>query len=248
MSKLTHLDGDGTARMVDVSGKEAVAREAEAEAVVVLAPEAYEAVKAGNAPKGDVLGTARIAGIMAAKKTAELIPLCHPLPLAKADIDFAWDDARSAIRITATAKTTAETGVEMEALTAAAIAALTIYDMVKALDKGTVIESVRLLAKSGGKSGPYKAPIAKASPHAVPRPKVLMGEVSAPRPDPSAKRDAFRAFMTARHLRATEWAKQAGVPAAQIYAYLTGRSRGLGDDVAEKLARAARVRVEDLFR
>ena len=137
----------------------------------------------------------------------------------------------------------------MEALTAASVAALTIYDMTKALDKGAVIESVRLLAKSGGKSGAYKAPLAKPGP--VParvRPKTLMGEVSAPRIDSNAQREAFRAFMTSRHLRATEWAKEAGVPAAQVYGYLTGRSRNLSNDAAERLARAARVRVEDLFK
>jgi cyclic pyranopterin phosphate synthase len=246
MSKLSHLDGDGAAHMVDVSDKDVTQREAAAEALIVLSPEAYAAAKDGNAPKGDVLGTARIAGIMAAKKTADLIPLCHPLPLTKIDIAFEWLDERCAIRIAATAKTAAQTGVEMEALTAASIAALTIYDMTKALDKGAVIEGVRLTAKSGGKSGPYKAKA--AAPRPVARPKTLMGEVSAPRPDPNAQREAFRSFMTAHRLRATEWAKQAGVPAAQIYSYLTGRSRALSAGTAERLARAARVRVEDLFR
>jgi cyclic pyranopterin phosphate synthase len=242
MSKLTHLDAQGAARMVDVSAKVSTEREASAEALVVLSAEAFAAAKAGNAPKGDVLGTARIAGIMAAKKTHELIPLCHPLPLAKIDVDFEWLEARNAVRITAFAKTKAETGVEMEALTAASIAALTIYDMVKGLDKATTIESVRLLAKSGGKSGAFKA---KPVPRA--RPKTLMHEVSAPRADPNAEREAFRVFMTSRRLRATEWAKQAGVRAAQIYGYLTGRSR-LDTATAERLAKAARVRVEDMFK
>jgi len=245
MSRLTHLDDQGAARMVDVSHKDASAREASAEAVVVLSPEAYAVAKAGNAPKGDVLGTARIAGIIAAKKTSELIPLCHPLALAEVGVDFEWQDARHALRVTAFAKTTAQTGVEMEALTAVAVAALTVYDMVKALDKGTVIESLRLLAKSGGKSGAYKAPRANnAAPRAVTHPKALMSEAA----DPNARREAFRAFMTSRGLRATVWAKQAGVAAPQIYAYLTGRSRGLGAEVAERLARAAQVRVEDMFR
>ncbi|HWA90326.1 MAG TPA: cyclic pyranopterin monophosphate synthase MoaC [Rhizomicrobium sp.] len=157
MSKLSHLGPDGAARMVDVSDKAVTAREAAAEAAVVLSAEAYRAAKAGNAPKGDVLGPARIAGILAAKKTSELIPLCHPLPLSKIDIDFAWQDERRAIRITALVKTNAQTGVEMEALTAVSVAALTLYDMVKALGKDTVIETVRLLTKSGGKSGSYKA-------------------------------------------------------------------------------------------
>ncbi len=256
MRKLTHLDAQGAARMADVSDKDATEREATAEAVVVLSAEAYAAARDGNAPKGDVLGPARIAGIMAAKKTSELIPLCHPLALSKADVDFEWLDERRGLRITAFAKTRGPTGVEMEALTAATVAALTVYDMVKALDKATAIESVRLLAKSGGKSGSYRATnpktqVAAARANAAPaRPKTLMGEVSAPRAvaDPNAAREAFRAFMTARRLRATEWAKQAGVPAAQIYAYLTGRSRGLDGDTAERLARAARVRAEDMFK
>ena len=158
MSKLTHLDETGAARMVDVSEKSATAREATAEAVIVLSREAFEAALSGEAKKGDVLAAARIAGIMAAKKTSELIPLCHSIPLSKASIGFETDKTRHAIHIIATAKTTAQTGVEMEAMTAASIAALTIYDMVKAVDRGAAIESVRLLSKSGGKSGDYKAP------------------------------------------------------------------------------------------
>jgi len=247
--RLTHLDDTGAARMVDVSAKDATEREAVAEAIVVLSPEAFAAVRDGNAPKGDVLATARIAGIMAAKKTAELIPLCHPLALSNANIAFEWIEERNAIRIEALAKTTGQTGVEMEALTAASVAALTIYDMVKAIDKAAVIEAIRLVRKSGGKSGNYRA-TAKPAP-AVRRsakPKMLMDEVSAPRPGPDAQREAFRAFMTSQRLRATDWAKSAGVPTAQIYAFLTGRSRALSQDVAERLARAARVRVEDMFK
>jgi len=166
MSKLTHLDEHGAARMVDVSGKEATTREASAEAVVRLSPEAYEAAVAGTGPKGDVLAAARIAGIMAAKKTSELIPLCHPLAIARAGIDFEPLAAEHALRIIAMVKTVGQTGVEMEALTAASVAALTVYDMVKAVDKGTVIETVRLLTKSGGKSGSYIAPHAKPKPAA----------------------------------------------------------------------------------
>jgi cyclic pyranopterin phosphate synthase len=249
MARLTHLDEAGAARMVDVSGKDVTEREALAEAVVVLSPEAFAAVREGNAPKGDVLASARIAGIMAAKKTAELIPLCHPLSLSKADVDFDWLDDRTAIRVTALAKTSGQTGVEMEALTAATVAALTIYDMVKAIDKGTVIEGIRLVRKSGGRSGDYKAAQKRvAAIRGSVKPKTLMSEVSAPRPGPDAQREAFRAFMTSRRLRATDWARSAGVPAAQIYAFLTGRSRRLDADVAELLARAARVRVEDMFR
>jgi cyclic pyranopterin phosphate synthase len=154
MTKLTHLDEQGAARMVDVSDKPASEREAIAEAVIALSPEAFAAVVSGNAPKGDVLAAARIAGIMAAKKTPELIPLCHAIPLAKADIAFEMLAENNAIRILATAKTTAQTGVEMEALTAACVAALTIYDMTKAVDKSAVIQFVRLLTKSGGKNPP----------------------------------------------------------------------------------------------
>ena len=258
MSKLTHLDDEGAARMVDVSDKQASEREASAEAIIVLSQEAFEAVAAGTAPKGDVVATARIAGIMAAKKTPELIPLCHSIPLSQAEIAFEMLGERHAIRIVATAKTVAQTGVEMEALTAAAIAALTIYDMTKAVDKSAVVESVRLLTKSGGKSGPYTAPVRtarKSAPAPAARgrasPSTLMGEVfgpAPPRPDASGQREAFRTFMVARGLHATVWAKQADVAAGQIYAFLTGRSRAIPPDVAERLARAAKVRVEDMFR
>jgi cyclic pyranopterin phosphate synthase len=155
MAKLTHLDAKGTARMVDVSRKAPTAREAEAEAVIVMSPAAFKAVMSGSAKKGDVLATARIAGIMAAKKTPGLIPLCHPIALSKATVTFEPDAKHDAVRIRATARTTGPTGVEMEALTAVSIAALTIYDMIKAVDRGATIERVRLLSKSGGKSGRY---------------------------------------------------------------------------------------------
>ncbi len=257
MSELTHLDAQGAARMVDVSEKDATAREATAEAIVVLSPEAFALVVDGTAPKGDVLAAARIAGIMAAKKTSELIPLCHPLPLSKVTIDCEALGERHAIRIVALTKTTAQTGVEMEALTAASIAALTVYDMIKSVDKAAHIESIRLLTKSGGKSGFYIAPDpakreirnADAKPRARAKPQALAHETMAPPRGGGAHldRDAFREFMISRTLRATEWAKQAGVPASQIYSFLTGRSRGLPQDAAERLAHAARVRVEDMF-
>jgi len=157
MTKLSHLDEHGAARMVDVSTKDATAREAKAEAIIVLSREAYDAVMAGASPKGDVLAAARLAGIMAAKKTPELIPLCHIIPLANASIEIEPVADCHALRIVASAKTKSETGVEMEALTAATIAALTIYDMTKAIDRGATIQSVRLLSKSGGKSGSYTA-------------------------------------------------------------------------------------------
>lgn len=155
MSKLTHLDSDGAAHMVDVGGKPATARRAVASGRITMSPEALAAIREGNAPKGDVLGTARIAGIMAAKRTGELIPLCHPLGLEAVNIEFAYE--ADAIRATATASLTGKTGVEMEAMTAASIALLTIYDMAKAIDKGMVIEAVRLIAKTGGKSGDWNA-------------------------------------------------------------------------------------------
>ncbi len=253
MTNLTHLDESGAARMVDVSAKDTTEREATAEAVIVLSAEAFGAIAAGEAPKGDVLAAARIAGIMAAKKTSELIPLCHALPLSKAEIAFEPVPEKNAIRIEATVKTVARTGVEMEALTAASIAALTVYDMTKAIDKGAVIEGVRLLAKSGGNSGSFSAPLRsmRKLAHAPSRgrPTPLMGEVTAPViAAPDAKRAAFRNFMTSNQLRATEWAKTAGIPASQLYAFLTGRLRNLTDDAIQKLARAARVRPEDMFR
>ena len=158
MSKLTHLDELGAVRMVDVSEKVATEREAMAEAVIVLSPEAFAAAISGNAKKGDVLAIARVAGIMGAKKTSQLIPLCHPVALTNATVEIEPIPQHHALRIVATTKTTDRTGVEMEALTAASVAALTIYDMIKAVDRGAVIETVRLLSKSGGKSGQYTAP------------------------------------------------------------------------------------------
>ncbi len=157
MKRLSHLDARGQARMVDVSEKEITAREATAEAIIVLSKEGFAAAISGNARKGDVFAAARIAGIIAAKKTSELIPLCHPIALSKASVDFEPLPKKRAIRILASAKTSGQTGVEMEALTAASVAALTIYDMVKAVDRAATIESVRLLSKSGGKSGVYNA-------------------------------------------------------------------------------------------
>ena len=153
---LTHFDAAGQAHMVDVSGKTPTTREAVAEAVVVMSPETL-ALAQGGAAKGDVLGVARLAGIMGAKRTAELIPLCHPLPLDKVSVDLVADPALPGVRITATARTTGRTGVEMEALTAASVAALTVYDMLKAAQKDMRIEGIRLLKKTGGKSGTFEA-------------------------------------------------------------------------------------------
>lgn len=151
---LTHFDQQGQAHMVDVSDKATTRREAVAEALIIMQPETL-ALALGGAAKGDVLGVARLAGIMAAKRTSELIPLCHLLPLSKASIDLTPDEILPGIRIRATIRTTAQTGVEMEALTAASIAALTVYDMLKAAEKSMRIEGIRLLSKTGGKSGDY---------------------------------------------------------------------------------------------
>lgn len=155
MSKLTHLDDSGAAHMVDVSAKADTVREAVVEGRITMSGEALAAIREGSAKKGDVLATARIAGIMAAKKTAELIPLCHPLMLSKVSVDFAFED--DGIRVTTLVRLTGQTGVEMEAMTAVSVALLTIYDMAKALDKGMVISGIRLLSKSGGKSGDWRA-------------------------------------------------------------------------------------------
>ena len=154
-SGLTHLDPQGQAQMVDVSDKAATIRQAVATANVRMLSETFAAIEAGNAPKGDVLGTARLAGIMAAKQTSALIPLCHPLPLQKIEVHITPDPQLPGYQIYATVKTKAETGVEMEALTAVSVAALTLYDMAKALEKSIQIESIRLVSKMGGKSGDY---------------------------------------------------------------------------------------------
>ncbi len=150
---LTHLDEEGRARMVDVGAKDVTSREAVARGYVSIQPETARLIRQGLMKKGDVLTIAQIAGIMGAKKTAELIPLCHPLPLDKVDVDLELDETRSRINITATANTTARTGVEMEALTAVSVASLTLYDMCKAVDRGITIEGIRLMRKSGGRSG-----------------------------------------------------------------------------------------------
>jgi cyclic pyranopterin phosphate synthase len=155
MTKLTHLDDQGNARMVDVGGKAVTQRVAVASGRIRMSPQALAAIREGDVPKGDVLAAARIAGIMAAKKTGELIPLCHPLALDAVTVDFGFE--KDAVRATATASLTAKTGVEMEAMIATSIALLTIYDMAKAVDKGMVIEDVRLIEKRGGKSGDWKA-------------------------------------------------------------------------------------------
>jgi cyclic pyranopterin monophosphate synthase len=157
MSGLSHFDDRGQAHMVDVSGKPVTDRVAVAEGAVRMTVETLALITEGRAKKGDVLAVARLAGIMAAKKTADLIPLCHPLPITKVALDLTPDPALPGIRIKATVKTSGQTGVEMEALTAVSVAALTVYDMVKAVEKSMVIDGVRLVLKDGGKSGRYEA-------------------------------------------------------------------------------------------
>ena len=158
MPELTHFDEHGAARMVDVSDKPATARRAVARGWIAMAPDTLARVTAGSAAKGDVLGVARLAGIMAAKRTAELIPLCHPLPLSRVAVDLVPDLEAGRVAVEATVATTGPTGVEMEALTAVSVAALTVYDMLKAADRGMVIGVIRLALKEGGKSGRYEAP------------------------------------------------------------------------------------------
>jgi cyclic pyranopterin phosphate synthase len=158
MAKLTHLDEKGRAHMVDISAKNITERTATAGATITMEPATLALILEGGVKKGDVLAAARLAGIMGAKRTPDLIPLCHPLPLSSVSIELTPDEARNAIDITATCKVTSRTGIEMEALTAAAVAALTIYDMCKAVDRGMTIGGVCLLHKAGGKSGEWTAP------------------------------------------------------------------------------------------
>ena len=158
MADFTHFDAEGKAVMVDVSDKDVTERTAEAKGSVVMRPETLAMIRAGGVKKGDVLSVARLAGIMGAKRTPDLIPLCHPLALTSVKVELSLDEARSAVDITATCKLKGRTGVEMEALTAVTVAALTVYDMCKAVDRGMRITEVRLTHKAGGKSGSYEAP------------------------------------------------------------------------------------------
>jgi cyclic pyranopterin phosphate synthase len=157
MTVLSHVDATGAAHMVDVSEKPDTLREAVARGEIHMAPETAALIQRGGVPKGDVLATARLAGIMAAKRTADLIPLCHSLPLSGADVAFLWDEGRGRLLVEASARTVGKTGVEMEALTAVSVAALTVYDMCKAVDRAMRIEAVRLVRKTGGRSGTFEA-------------------------------------------------------------------------------------------
>lgn len=266
--KLTHLTESGEAHMVDVSGKADTERTAVAEGIVRMSRAAFDAVVAGGIAKGDVMATARVAGIMAAKKTSELIPLCHPLAITKVAVDLVPENEQSAVRITVTVKTKGPTGVEMEALTAVSVAALTVYDMVKAIDKAVTIDAVRLVLKDGGKSGRYTAEAAAKStlapttsparrqigPSAPPtsgrrKPVEIMSATSAPRPPvgDDQRRDHFRKFVVDNHMRVMQWAKDAGLSAGVVYGYLHGRSRRLSEDAEAALAKAARSSVKAVF-
>lgn len=269
MSKLTHLNDKGQAHMVDVSGKGPTERTAMAEAIVRMQPETLAMVLEGSVAKGDVLAVARVAGIMAAKKTSELIPLCHPLPIAGVTVLCEPDESENLIRVLATVRVTGSTGVEMEALTAASVAALTIYDMLKAVERGITIEAVRLMAKDGGKSGSYRADEAGPAParHVALRrasavqikarrarpPATVKDIVAEPAPrksvaDAAGKRDAVRRFMQARGLTAHAWARDAGMPVGVLYSFLHGRSHALSRAEEQKLAQAAGVDPEDLYK
>lgn len=164
--ELTHLDHEGEARMVDVTEKDATTRVAVAEGTIRMAADTLAAIEAGDAPKGDVLGTARLAGIIAGKRTADLIPLCHVLPGASVSVRLSLDDSLPGVRVTAEARYRGRTGVEMEALTAVSVALLTVYDMAKALDRGMVLEGIRLLRKEGGRSGLSRSPAPAGDPPA----------------------------------------------------------------------------------
>jgi cyclic pyranopterin phosphate synthase len=263
MSKLTHVDSDGQAHMVHVSGKAATERTAVAEAFVRMSHETLALIAEDKVAKGDVLATARIAGIMAAKKTADLIPLCHPLNISSVTVDCELidDDETTGVHITATVKLVGATGVEMEALTAASVAALTIYDMVKAVERGITISDVRLVAKDGGRSGTYRAPSPNSAPlrparrptpasarKAKPSEVPIDGGARLAAQDHTARREAFRRFMTAHGLTAHAWAKDAGLPVAVIYSFLHGRTPSLTKAEEEKLAASANVAVEDMYR
>ncbi len=267
MTKLTHIDDEGQARMVDVSAKAATERSATAVAFVRMSAETLALIAEDKVAKGDVLAAARIAGIMAAKKTAELIPLCHPLNITSVTVECvlvedAEDDGAPGVQVSATVKVHGATGVEMEALTAVSVAALTIYDMLKAVERGIVISDVRLTSKDGGRSGVYRAataaPLHAATRAATRRPaasasrKPKASEVAiasrAPVKDHNARREAFRRFMSARGLTAHAWAKDAGLTVGAIYSFLHGRTPSLTKAEEEKLAASVKVDVEDLYR
>jgi cyclic pyranopterin phosphate synthase len=264
MTSLTHVDDAGRASMVDVTDKTDTARTATAGATIRLKAETIALIGEGKAAKGDVIAAARIAGIMAAKKTSELIPLCHPLMLTGVNVEITPSEDGVGFDISATARVKGPTGVEMEALTAATVAALTIYDMVKAVDREAVIGDVRLVSKSGGKSGDFTRDAAEPAPPPE-APKLVSrgfrrapGSVSATRPRTldlgaatpkatHARAEAFRAFLREARLQVSSWAAQAGLPPGLVYGFLHGRVGRLPKDAEERLAKAASATVRDVF-
>jgi cyclic pyranopterin phosphate synthase len=269
MKKLSHLGDDGSARMVDISGKPPTMRSATAEAVVRMRPETLAIVLDGAVPKGDVMSVARIAGIMAAKRTSDIIPLCHPLAISSVAIVCEPDEQNSIIRVVASVKVNGPTGVEMEALTAASVAALTIYDMLKAVEKGISIECIKLISKEGGKSGLFLAENSDsigattryatvrrtgATPSKARRPQALKaGDTSVETKtrksvsDNAAKRDALRRFMQSRGLTAHAWARDANLPVGVLYSFLHGRTHALTKAEELKLSNAVHVSPDDLY-
>lgn len=272
MPDLSHIDASGRAAMVDVTAKAETERSATASGFIALKGETLALIAEGGAPKGDVIAAARIAGIMAAKKTHELIPLCHPLMLTGIAVDITHVEDGSGLVINATVRTRGVTGVEMEALTAVSVAALTLYDMVKAVDRGATIGAIRLTAKSGGKSN-YEAdapdePVGAIPPLPPEPPKLLSrgfrrapgaaARPAAPRPQPTdqgaaterathSRADAFRAFIRDNRLQVSGWAAQAGLPVGLVYGFLHGRIGRLPKDAEEKLARSANATVAEIF-
>jgi cyclic pyranopterin phosphate synthase len=256
MSKLSHFDRDGKAAMVDVSGKSDTHRTAIAKGRIQMKAETLRLIADGSAAKGDVLGAARIAGIMAAKKTSDLIPLCHPLAISKVSVDFEINGKDNAVEITAEVKVSGKTGVEMEALTAVSVAGLTIYDMVKAVDKSMVIGDIQVTYKEGGKSGtlgskeldrPASVPVKKqgrtratAKPSQVPMTQARTIGLS-------DKREALRNFIDAKRIKPMVWAKDAGVPSGVLYSFLQGKSSSLSSEDEAKLAAAVNMSPEDLY-
>ena len=262
MSTLSHVDEQGRASMVDVSAKAETDRVASASAFIALLPETMALIAEGKAAKGDVIAAARIAGIMAAKKTPELIPLCHTLMLSQVTVQITAAEDGSGLAISATAKTRGQTGVEMEALTAASVAALTIYDMIKAVDREAVISDLKVTSKSGGKSdiltdepalksddrpglvsrGFRRAPGAAAAA----RPRTLeMGTVTPAAL--SSRVESFRNFLREGRLQVSAWAAQAGLPPGLVYGFMHGRVSRLPRDAEERLAKAANATVRDIF-
>ncbi len=272
MTDLSHIDETGRAAMVDVTAKPDTGRSATASGFIALKGETLALIAEGKAAKGDVIAAARIAGIMAAKKTHELIPLCHPLLLTGIAVDIAHAEDGAGLAITATVKTRGATGVEMEALTAVSVAALTLYDMVKAVDRAATIGAIRLVAKSGGKSD-YSEDDGDSAPVVIPPlppepPKLLSrgfrrapgaaARPAAPRPAPTdqgpaterathSRADSFRTFLRDNRMQVSAWAADAGLPVGLIYGFLHGRVGRLPRDAEEKLARAANATVKDIF-